>query len=101
MPPPAPIFWKKVDENQVNYFIWPKLIFPADRKSSSTPESSDYHASDESPVSSTSAGATAQSVKCQAIDLDDSSSTDDDKVSISDLLGPLNYDDSADGTEQP
>ena len=23
MPPPAPIFWKKVDENQVSYFIWP------------------------------------------------------------------------------
>ena len=26
MPPPAPIFWKKVDENQVSYFIWPKGI---------------------------------------------------------------------------
>ena len=25
MPPPAPIFWKKVDENQVSYFIRPKL----------------------------------------------------------------------------
>ena len=25
MPPPAPIFWKKVDENQVSYFIWPDL----------------------------------------------------------------------------
>ena len=23
MPPPAPTFWKKVDENQVCYFIWP------------------------------------------------------------------------------
>ena len=23
MPPSAPISWKKVDENQVNYFIWP------------------------------------------------------------------------------
>ena len=83
-----------------------KLIFPADRKSSSSsPESSDYHASDESdhspPVSPTSAGATAQSIKCRAIDLDDSSSTDDDKLSISDLLGRLNYDDSAVGTEQP
>ena len=27
MPPPAPIFWKKVDENQVSYFIWPNANF--------------------------------------------------------------------------
>ena len=27
MPPPAPVFWKKVDENQVSYFIWPKIVF--------------------------------------------------------------------------
>ena len=26
MPPPIPIFWKKVDENQVSYFIWPNLF---------------------------------------------------------------------------
>ena len=25
MPPPAPIFWKKVAENQVSYFIWPNV----------------------------------------------------------------------------
>ena len=25
MPPPAPTFWKKVDENQVCYFIWPNF----------------------------------------------------------------------------
>ena len=24
IPPPTPTFWKKVDENQVRYFIWPK-----------------------------------------------------------------------------
>ena len=29
MPPPAPIFWKKVDENQVCYFIWPNVETPA------------------------------------------------------------------------
>ena len=23
MPPPAPNFWNKVDENQVCYFVWP------------------------------------------------------------------------------
>ena len=27
MPPPTPNFWKKVDENQVCYFIWPKVTF--------------------------------------------------------------------------
>ena len=81
-----------------------KLIFPADRESpSSSPKSSDYHASDESdspPVSPTPAGATAQrpsSVKCRAIkDLGDSSSTDDDKLTV---FGPLKYDDSDVGTE--
>ena len=26
MPPPAPIFWEEVDENQVSYFIWPYVI---------------------------------------------------------------------------
>ena len=26
MPPPGPTFWKKVDENQVCYFIWPYYI---------------------------------------------------------------------------
>ena len=25
MPPPTPIFLKKVDENQVSYFIWPNV----------------------------------------------------------------------------
>ena len=25
MPPPAPIFWEKIDENQVSYFIWPSI----------------------------------------------------------------------------
>ena len=86
-----------------------KLIFSADRESpSSSPESSDYHASDESdhssPVSPTY-GATAQrpsSVKHRAIkDLNDSSSTDDDKLSISDLLEPFNDDNSDIGTERP
>jgi len=24
MPPPSPFFYKKEDENQVSYFIWPK-----------------------------------------------------------------------------
>ena len=24
MPPPATVFWKKEDENQVSYFMWPK-----------------------------------------------------------------------------
>ena len=27
MPPPAPIFWKEMDENQVSYFIlWPYVV---------------------------------------------------------------------------
>ena len=27
MPLPAPIFWKKMDEIQVSYFIWPKVKY--------------------------------------------------------------------------
>ena len=37
MPPPAPTFWKKVDENQVCYFIWPNALLCSIRHTISCP----------------------------------------------------------------
>ena len=39
MPPPAPTFWKKVDENQVRYFIWPNALLCSIRHTISCPYS--------------------------------------------------------------